>query len=203
MGARAGRDEPTTVKLSRVDFPDAAASCRRHRRCCRRVTASRPAASRAARERHRSTTVWSPTSISTSGRRTRSSRSGTARRPRSPYDRSRVQGTGSDFTSSTCWALRKSSRLQALGDDDRVAAVGREVHVVRIVDRNRADRRCPSSGRSASGCCRRRCRRTASAGSTRRRRVEAAHRLRSARRPEGRRVDHVDRVALAVRHVHQ
>ena len=27
--------------------------------------------------------------------------------------------------------------VQALGDDDRVAAVGREVHVVRIVDRDR------------------------------------------------------------------
>jgi hypothetical protein len=31
--------------------------------------------------------------------------------------------------------------LQALGDDDRVAAVGREVEVVRIVDRDRPPRR--------------------------------------------------------------
>ena len=46
-------------------------------------------------------------------------------------------GVDTDFTSAKVCASRKSSRCIALGDDDRVAAVGREVHVVRIVDRNR------------------------------------------------------------------
>ena len=36
--------------------------------------------------------------------------------------------------------------VQPLGDDDRVAAVGREVHVVRIVDRDRRARACPVRG---------------------------------------------------------
>ena len=36
--------------------------------------------------------------------------------------------------------------VQPLGDDDRVAAVGREVHVVRVVDRDRAAAACPVRG---------------------------------------------------------
>ena len=38
--------------------------------------------------------------------------------------------------------------LRALGDDDRVAAVGGEVHVVRVVDRDRARPAGRCAGRS-------------------------------------------------------
>ena len=42
---------------------------------------------------------------------------------------------------------------EPLGDDDRVLPVGREVHVVRIVDRDRSGPDVRSRDRSASACC--------------------------------------------------
>ena len=42
--------------------------------------------------------------------------------------------------------VAKVDAVQPLGDDDRVAAVGREVHVVRIVDRDRRGRGLPVFG---------------------------------------------------------
>ena len=91
--------------------------------------------------------------------------------------------------------------VQPLGDDDRVAAVGGEVHVVRVVDRDRRAR--PARARVD--------RRQAVAGV-----VGDVERLQIPRRhhvlwqradgevlddPVGVRVDHVDGVALAVRDV--
>ena len=45
--------------------------------------------------------------------------------------------------------VAKVEPVKRLGDDDREAPVGREVHVVRIVDRDRGARLAASAGRSA------------------------------------------------------
>jgi len=109
-----------------------------------------------------------------------------------------LHGTVSEWCSRKLWASRKSSRLKALGDDDRVAPVGGEVHVVRVVDRDVR----------AVFACARIDRRQAVAGVVR----DVEH-LQVPRRndvlrqaadrevvddPERARVDHVDRIAAAV-----
>ena len=57
-----------------------------------------------------------------------------------------AQGTGSEWWSANVCGVAEVEAVEALGDDDRVAAVGREVHVVRIVDRDRAPPGLPVRG---------------------------------------------------------
>ena len=111
-------------------------------------------------------------------------------------------GVGTDLTSANVCGSRKSSRAVAFGDHDRVGPVGREVHVVR-------DRR---PGSCASGL--------PVSGSIGGQRVPGVVRdvqvLEVVRRDDvlrqptdreviddlvGRRIDHVDRVRLRIRHV--
>ena len=114
-----------------------------------------------------------------------------------------VHGTASEWWSWKRVRVAEVEPVQPLGDDDRVAAVGREVHVVRVVDRDRR-----------AGLARARVdRREAVAGV-----VRDVERLQVPGRDDvlgqaadrevlddlvGVRVDHVDRVALAVRDVDQ
>ena len=49
-------------------------------------------------------------------------------------------GTDSEWTSCIVVRVAEVQPLQALGDDDREAAVGREVEVVGVLDRDRAPR---------------------------------------------------------------
>ena len=112
-----------------------------------------------------------------------------------------THGTCSDLMQLERVRDRGSRGAQPLGDDDRVASVGREVHVVRIVDRDRRPGLPGPRIDRRQRCCRRRSSRTASSGPRPARRAAAGRRPRSGRRPERARVDHVDGAAVAVWYV--
>ena len=57
-----------------------------------------------------------------------------------------AHGTGSEWCSPKRVRVAEVEPVQPLGDDDRVAAVGREVHVVRVVDRDRPPPGLPVRG---------------------------------------------------------
>ena len=199
---------PTTVEASARRPPTRRrSSCRRRRRC---VPSGESFTSCGTRERPRAARPCCTTDWSCDVDHDEVARELAARERERPVGREvhvvDAACTAPVPTSTSVIELgsRKSSRLLRLGDDDRVPAVGREVQVVRI---GHGDRR-PA--------------RQAGVRVDRREAVAVVvvdvERLQVPRRRDvlgqradrevlddlhGRRIDHVDRVRLAVRHVHQ